>query len=291
MKRKPMGLIAALLATTGVVAGVNAQTVSMSLTGAGLNLTVSFAQPKTTDLVVEVKFDDSAKKHDEKALKVIDTYVEKIGGKDLILSIKSIETNATLDIPMMGVKGTMQIFAAQPGKMATIMDLPGIGKMESGYDGEYGWESNPMAGPSLMEDEQVSALADQIDPNSAAKHRELYQTIEHQGEVDFKGQKVHKIRLVRPDGRESIEYYAIESGLMVGQESTQPSQMGEMKIVSVMSEYKEFDGMKMPTRMVQLLGPQEMVMTIQSVKLNNVDPAVFKRPAAVEALVKAKKEG
>lgn len=282
MKRKPMGLIAALLATTGVVAGVNAQTISLSLTGSGLNLTVSFAG---------IAEPEAAKKHDEKALKVIDAYIEKIGGKDKIMSIQSIETHATMDIPMAGIKGTMKIYAAQPGKMASFMDLPGVGAIETGYDGEYGWETNPMTGPSLMDEEQINAMSDQVDPNSAAKHRERYNTIEHHGEVDFKGQKVHKIRLVTPDGRESIEYYSVDTGLMVGQESTQPSPMGEIKMVSVMSEYKDFDGMKMPTRVVQSFGPQEMVMTIQSVKLNSVDPGVFKRPAAVEALIEAKKEG
>jgi hypothetical protein len=285
MKRKPMGLIAALLATTGVVAGVNAQTISMRLTGSGLNLTVNFAgiaEPETAKA--------DAKKHDEKALKVIDTYIEKIGGKDLIMSIKSMETTATMEIPMAGMKGKMKIYAAQPGRMATIMELPGFGTIESGYDGEYGWNSDPMSGPSLMDEEQVKAMSDQIDPNSAAKYRERYPTIEHHGEVDFKGQKVHKIRLVSPEGRESIEYYSVDTGLMVGQESTQPSQMGEIKVVATMSEYKEFGGMKMPTRVAQSLGAQEMIMTIESVKLNNVDPSVFKRPAAVEALIEAKKE-
>jgi hypothetical protein len=284
MKRKPMGLIAALLATTGVVAGVNTQPISLSLTGSGLNLTVSFAGIAEPEA-------EGAKKHDEKALKVIDTYIEKIGGKDLIMSITSIETSATMDIPMAGMKGKMRIYAAQPGRMSTTMELPGFGTIESGYDGEYGWENNPMSGPRLMDGAEIKAMSDQVDPNSAAKYRERYPTIEHQGEVDFKGQKVHKIRLVSPEGRESIEYYSVDTGLMAGQESTQPSAMGEIKVVSAMSDYKEFGGMTMPTRVAQSVGAQEMIMTIESVKINNVDPAVFKRPPAVEALIQSKKEG
>jgi hypothetical protein len=49
--------------------------------------------------------------------------------------------------------------------------------------------------------------------------------------------------------------------------------------------------MKVPTRMVQTVGPQQIIMTIDSVSLNKVDDKVFARPAAVEALVEAKKEG
>ncbi len=281
MKRSRTGLIAALMATTGVVAGVNAQTVTMSLTNSGLTLALSFAAEP-----------EAAKKHDEKALKVIDTYVEKIGGKDLIMSIKSMHTSGTISIPMMGINGKVDVYAAQPGRMATVMDLPGLGRIETGYDGEYGWNSDPMSGPSLMDEEQIHALAEQSDPNAAAKHRELYSVIEYQGETDFQGQKAHKLRLVRAKGgMEATEFYSTDTGLLLGQESIQPSPMGEMKILSVMSDYKEFDGMKMPTRLQQSIGPNQMVTTIDSVTLNKVDPAVFKRPPAIEALIQAKNEG
>lgn len=148
-----------------------------------------------------------------------------------------------------------------------------------------------MSGPRLMSEEEIADLSDQMDPNSAAKHREVYKVIEHAGEVEFQGQKAHKIRLVRKNGRESFEYYSMDSGLLIGQEMIQASQMGDIKVVAVMSDYKEFDGMKLPTKITQKVGPQEMVMTISEVSLNKVDDKVFKRPPAVEALVKAAKEG
>lgn len=283
MKRTKNALIAALIATAGTGALATAQTVSLGLTGTGLNLTVSFvAQPEA-----EKKAD---KKHDEKALKVIDTYIEKIGGKELLESIKSIHTVGTMSIPMAGMTGQMQIFIAEPGKIATIMELPGFGRIESGYDGEYGWNSDPMSGPRLMTEEEIADLRTQADPSAATNYRENHTTIEHQGEVDFDGKKAVKIRLVRADGRESFEYFSNETGLMVGSEGVQASPMGEIKIVNVVGEYKEFDGMKMPTKTTTTMGPQQMIMRISKVELNKVEDSVFKRPAAVEALVEASKE-
>lgn len=278
MKRNTLGIFAALVAGAGTAAA--SQAISLSVNGSGVSLTVAFAgEPAKAE-----------KKHDEKALKVIDTYVEKIGGKDLILSIKSMQTTGTMSIPMAGMSGKMEMYAAQPGRMMTVMELPGFGKIESGYDGQVGWNSDPMSGPRLMTAEQVADLGDQIDPNSAAKYRDRYHTIEHHGEVDFQGQKAHKIRLVRGDDREVIEYFSVESGLLIGQESLQNTEMGEIKVVAVMSDYKEFDGMKTPTKITQSIGPQQLVMTITAVKINAVDEGVFKRPAAVEALVKAQQE-
>jgi hypothetical protein len=283
MKRSKTALIAALIATAGTGALATAQTVSLGLTGPGLNLTVSFVgQPEA-----EKKAD---KKHDEKALKVIDAYIEKIGGKEMLENIESIHTVGIMSIPMAGMTGQMETFISQPGKIAVIMELPGFGRIESGYDGQYGWSSDPMSGPRLMTEDEIADLKTQADPAAAANHRAKFSTIEHQGEVEFDGKKAVKIRLVREDGRESFEYYSTETGLMIGSEGIQASPMGELKVVSVLGDYKEFDGMRMATKTTTSMGPQQMVMTITKVELNKVDPSAFTRPAAVEALVKATEE-
>mgnify|MGYP003632967463 CR=1 FL=1 len=266
MKRKTIGAMAGLLAVAGLAGPL-------------------MAQDGTKPLSTEVKSD--TKKHDAKALEVIDTFVEKVGGKDMIMSIESTTVTGTIDIPMAGIKGSMKMYAAKPGKMAMVMELPGFGKTETGYDGEYGWSSDPMQGPRLLTEEEVSDLAEQADPNSAAKHREIYDVISYAGEVQFSGQKAHKISLTRPNGRESTEFYSVESGMLIGQEAVQASPMGEIKITTNLSDYKEFGGMKMPTKMVQNIGPQQIVMTITDATINNVDNTVFERPAAVQALVEA----
>lgn len=269
MKRKTIGALAGVLAVAG-------------LTGPVL------AQDGTKPLSVEVKSDSN--KHDEKALKIIDAFIEQVGGADLINSVESTQTTGTIDIPMAGIKGDMQMYAARPGKMAMVMNLPGFGKTETGYDGEFGWSSDPMQGPRLLTEEEISDLAEQADPNSATKHREIYRVIEYAGETQFNGEKTHKLHLVRPNGRESTEYYSVSSGLLIGQESVQASPMGEIKITTNLNEYKEFNGMKVPTKMVQNIGPQKIVITITGVTINKVDPAVFERPAAVEALIAATKK-
>ncbi len=281
MKRNRTGLIAALMATTGVVAGLNAQTITMGLTGTGFNLDPSpAAEPQA-----------AAKKHDEKALKVLDTYVEKIGGKDKIMSVQSMTTMATIEIPGAGLTGQIELHVAHPGKMSSVLNLPGMGSFVNGYDGEYAWSTDPLSGPRLTPEEELDAIIRQSDPHIAAKHRETYTTIEYQGEQDFEGQKAHKIRLVGPSGEESTEYYSVATGLQIGMDAIQSTPAGEMRVITTLSDYKEFEGLKMPTKVVQALGPQRMVTTINSITLNKVDPAVFNRPAAIEALIKAQNPG
>ena len=270
------------MAAAGTGGASASQTIGLGINATGLNLSVSF--------VAEPEAEKADKKHDEKALKVIDTYIEKIGGKDMLEGIESMHSVGTMSIPMAGMTGQMQIFIAEPGRISTVMELPGFGRIESGYDGEYGWTIEPMSGPRLMTDEEIVDLKAQSDPSSITNYRENYTTIEHQGEVEFDGKKAVKIRLVRDSGRESFEFYSPETGLMIGTEGVQPSPMGDIKVTSVLSDYKEFDGMKMPTKTTSSMGPQQMIMTISKVELNKVEDSAFKRPPAVEALIEASKE-
>jgi len=228
---------------------------------------------------------------DGKALEIIDAYIEKLGGEDAIKSIASTKILATFEVPMAGLTGTMTMMSKVPGHVSMVMDMPGFGKTESGFDGTVGWSSDPMSGPRLMTEDEVDALKKQADPAAAMKYRDLYPTIEYAGETNFEGRKAHKLRLVDEKGKEQFEFFDVASSLMVGQEGAQDTPMGEINILTVLSDYKEFDGMQMPTKMVQRMGPQEMILTITSVEMNTVDDSAFVLPDAIKALVEASEDG
>jgi hypothetical protein len=229
--------------------------------------------------------------HDAKALEIIDTYIEKIGGEEMIKSIVSTKMTGTLEVPMAGLSGSMTMMSKVPGMVSMVMDIPGFGKSESGFDGTVGWSSDPMGGPRLMTDEETKALKEQADPTIAMKYRERYPTIEYAGESNFEGKKAHKIRLVDADGEEQYEFFDIASSFMVGQEGVQSTPMGDINMITVMSDYKEFGGMQMPTKITQKIGPQEVIITIKTAEMNTVEDGAFELPAAIQALVKAQDDG
>jgi hypothetical protein len=53
-----------------------------------------------------------------------------------------------------------------------------------------------------------------------------------------------------------------------------------------MKDYKDFGGVKMPTKRVQKLPMAEVNMEITAVEFDKVDPTTFALPDAVKALVK-----
>ena len=53
-----------------------------------------------------------------------------------------------------------------------------------------------------------------------------------------------------------------------------------------MSDYKDFGGVKMPTKRVQKLPMGDVEMDITAVEFDKVDPSIYALPDAVKALVK-----
>jgi hypothetical protein len=57
----------------------------------------------------------------------------------------------------------------------------------------------------------------------------------------------------------------------------------------VYGDYRDFDGVTLPTQMIQRVMGMEQVMTTDSVEWDTVDPAVFALPDQIKALLEAQK--
>jgi hypothetical protein len=99
------------------------------------------------------------------------------------------------------------------------------------------------------------------------------------------GQDCYRVRIQWKSGRESFDCYSVETGLIVAIQQKSESPMGTIDVTVNMNEYKDFDGIKLPTRIVQQMMGAEQVMTITTVDFGAVDPAVFELPAEIKALV------
>lgn len=234
-----------------------------------------------------VSIDDT---QDAKAVEIIEASIEALGGSDVLTEAKYMKQTGTITIPSAGLSGTLESYAKSPDSFLLVMTLPGFGEQRTGMNDGVAWSSDVMSGPRLLSDEETESLKDEADVTSQLQFRDQYPTIEFVGEVDFDGSKASKIKLIDDDGNESIKYYSVETKLPLGVEQTAPSQMGPIKTVTIMRDYKEIGGMKVPFTIVQKLGPQEVKMEIKETSFDKFDESVFELPAAVKALVEAQKK-
>jgi hypothetical protein len=219
---------------------------------------------------------------------VIAKYVAAIGGKDAVMKITSIKQTSTMQLPAMGITAEVEAYQAAPNKMASKSSIPGIGEMLQGTNGEIAWDANPMQGPRLLTDKELAQTLEGADfYGNLLYPAERFTKMANLGLADYNGESCYKIQLVRKDsGRESMQYFSVATGLMVGAETTQESQMGSMTISSTMSDYKSFGGVKFPMKSEVNMGPNKMVMTITNVVINGAPATAFDVPDAVKPLIK-----
>ncbi len=91
-------------------------------------------------------------------------------------------------------------------------------------------------------------------------------------------------------GEEYWEFYDAETGLVGGVIRGQATAMGELETTTVVSDYQEYDGVLMPTKVVQRVMGMEQIVTTTAVDSDPFDAAVFALPAEITALLEATEE-
>lgn len=219
------------------------------------------------------------------ARQLVDRYIEQIGGREALLARKSTHTTGTFSMPAMGLSGDLEVFAADPDKQVMRVVIAGIGEIRTGYDGEVGWTTNPMEGPRIIEGEELAQLKDEAATAGTLRDPSLVESLETIEKTNMNGQDCYKVRVLWKSGRETFDCYSVETGMIVAMQQKNVSNMGVIDVTLLVNDYKEFGGLKLPSRMVQQMMGMEQVMTITSVTYDTVDPSVFELPAEIKALV------
>ncbi len=222
------------------------------------------------------------------AQEVLARHVSAIGGKDAIMKIKSYSSTGTMEVPAMGLSAPMEISVAAPNKMISRTTIPGMGEMLNGSNGAVAWDVNPMAGPRLLADKELEQMKENTEFYANMLYPvERFSALESMGVVEFGGEQSYKLRMVlKQSGNETMSYFSVATGLLVGSETSAITQMGTMQTTQFVSDYKSFGGVKMPTRIEQMIGPNKIIVTTVEVKINAVPESAFEVPAQIKPLIK-----
>jgi hypothetical protein len=164
-----------------------------------------------------------------------------------------------------------------------------MGQMMTGYNGTVGWAVNPMQGPRVLEGPELDQLRDQAGPSAMLRAPDRVRSAETMELTTMGGQPCYKVKITFTTGRESYDCYSPETGLLVGITQRQESPMGSVEVTTVVSDWKEFGGLKVPTvARAQMMG-QEMVQTVDHLEFDRPeDVKALEVPEAVKPLVKPK---
>ena len=219
-----------------------------------------------------------------KANEIFTRGIAAIGGEAAIRKHTSMVTKGTLSMTAAGMSGKLEIISLAPNKILSIMEFPGVGKITQGFDGTVGWSMNPMQGPSLIEGPMLEELKKSSDMYKDLDPSKIWTKAETKGAVNFGGVPCYEIAVTGGPGDGAL-YYDIQTGLTRGMMLTVESPMGKMPSTTMMSDYKEFDGVKIATRTDIEMMNMKQVLVVDSVDYKSIDPAIFNLPPEIKALV------
>ncbi|HEX7861372.1 MAG TPA: DUF4412 domain-containing protein [Verrucomicrobiae bacterium] len=218
------------------------------------------------------------------AKEVLERYAKAIGGKDKFKQHNSQHALGAVQMKAQGINGKMEVFAARPNKLLMKMTIPGVGEMSTGFDGKVAWMSSALTGPMLLEGKMGEQIATQADFDHALHDPADYTQMEMLGAEQFNGEECYKLRLVHRTGFASTEFFSKSTGLQRGFVATQESPLGPMTTTTLVTDYKQFGDLLLPSRISQKAAGVETVMTMDEMEFNKVDAKIFELPPDVKAL-------
>jgi len=218
---------------------------------------------------------------------IIDRHIKAIGGRAAVLSHTSMHTTGTYAVPASGMTGTVETYsAANPDRALQRVNVPGVGEILTGYDGQHGWTVNPMMGPMLQQGKELEQARYDSDFYGELRDAKKYKSITTVEKITFEGRPCYKVSLVRPDGSEDFEFYDVETGLRAGSINTRESPMGAVTSTSVEAGYRKFGNLLQATTLtVKAMGIEQKI-TLAAVEYDDVAAGAFEPPATVKALIK-----
>jgi hypothetical protein len=221
------------------------------------------------------------------AKSLMDKHDAAIGGRAALAKYSSVKQSGAMTIPAAGLDASIEIFKEKSGMFLQKITIGPIGEIAQGFDGKTAWGIQPQVGAMVLEGEQAREMKAQGEFFGNFHDMANYKSAETVELVDFEGRKCYKVKLSRVAGGEGFEFFDAATGLTAGaiREIDVPGQ-GKILQTSVFFEYKDFGGVKIPTKIAQRGGQLDVTVNITAVEYDKVDPSTFVLPDAVKSLVK-----
>lgn len=215
------------------------------------------------------------------AREVIGRHIEAIGGRDAALAGFTFRGTGDIEIVGAGISGAFEIVVAEPGLMLTTVEIPGFGVARSGFDGEVAWSVDPFQGARILGGEELADVQAQTNPLFTIRDASLFEEVETVARTEMAGTPCYRVRLLRMDGHQTFDCYAVDTGLLVGT-------VNALGVTTTVADYRAVEDLLMPMRIsIEAMGMSQVV-TLSSVALDGIDPEQFALPAEIRALTGAR---
>jgi hypothetical protein len=185
---------------------------------------------------------------------------------------------ARYEFPARRLRGTVELYVARPNKRLLKIEYPDIGTEVTGFNGAVGWTSKPGEAVRLVEGADLAQLHDESIFDFDLHPDSVFRSLQTLDSVDFQGRHCYRLQLLSVTGRQWWEYFDVATGLFAGNMFRRATSRGAITVMTVVSDYRAFDGVRVPTKLSILAAGTEEIVTVVQVRNNQVAPSVFEKP-------------
>lgn len=210
---------------------------------------------------------------------VINNYLTAIGGKEAIAKINAYQMTMKGEMAGLPAPLTLTVAKKVPGSYVEIQEIPGMFKQARSYVNGKGTMQSPQGNMPITDEAVLADLKRMCDYIMAESgYFENGYTAALEGITILNNKKVYQLLVTDSNGDETREYYDVQTGLKVREETTQDTPNGPFTVGTDIIEYRTIDGVQYPSVIIQDLGPQQKInITLLDVKTNKaVDNSLFK---------------
>ncbi len=211
--------------------------------------------------------------------------VEAMGGEADLRTRKTQYIEGKLSIPMQGMEMNLKMWMEAPDRVFASMEMPGIGMFLSGHDNGIAWGFDPMSGATIKDGAELIESRRDAEFYSDLDYATRYASMKTVGTAEWGPYQTHVVETLSPEGKPETFYFDQATGLCVGTESLMDTEMGPLPVRAVYEDFKEFDGVMLPTRLAESAGPMDSIITFQLFQYDSPDFVLPPIPDEVQALV------
>ncbi|MEM9681274.1 MAG: insulinase family protein, partial [Bacteroidota bacterium] len=194
---------------------------------------------------------------DMDAAKVLNTYIEAIGGKGKLDGVNSVIITAEAELQP-GMMMNLEMKKTSKNQFSQEITAAGMSVMKTVMDGQSGYVVMQGQKTDMSEDDIKKSIAESSPFPEVNYLNAGNATLERIEDVD--GEKAYKIKV----SDELSLFYSMKTGLKIKEEKATP--MGSSSLFY--ADYKDVGGIKFPFKLSQTMGPRKFDFAVKEIKVN-----------------------
>ena len=214
---------------------------------------------------------------------VIEKHLAAMGGREALgkLTSRKAVGMITVSTPNGDISGPVELYSKLPNKtrLLVVLDLAPLGMndkmtLDQKFDGTTAWSLDSLRGDSQITGNQLDNMRNATFPNPLLNYKAEGATVALLPNETVAGKSMIVLRITPKAGSVSKLFLDPDTYLAMRSSATvnSPELGGDVEQISDASDYRTVDGVKVPFKSIQSVGPQTVNIVLTTVEHNVTIP-------------------